>query len=247
MLAARVARPAMPDDPSFADRFFALVPAAGSGSRFGSPLAKQYVVVGALPVLSHTLTALADVRRLTLVLIALAPDDEEFDRHIVPPRGERFAVARCGGATRARTVAAGLAELALRGARGHDWVLVHDAARCLVRAEWIDALIDACRDDAVGGLLAVPVADTLKREADGRVAATLPRAGVWQAQTPQMFRLATLQDALARAGDEVTDEASAIEAIGLAPLLVAGSPENLKVTQPGDVAIAAAILGARQA
>jgi 2-C-methyl-D-erythritol 4-phosphate cytidylyltransferase len=108
-------------------------------------------------------------------------------------------------------------------------------------------LIDACRDDAVGGLLAVPATDTLKREAQGRVAETLPRVGVWQAQTPQMFRLGMLAEALAHAGTEATDEASAIEAIGLAPRLVPGSPENLKVTLAGDMALAEAILAARQA
>ena len=237
----------MPDDSNPADRFFVLVPSAGSGSRFGSPLAKQYVAVDGMPMLSHTLAALADVRRVTLVLVALAPDDDEFDQRVTLPRGDRFAVARCGGATRARTVAAGLAELGRRGARADDWVLVHDAARCLVQGAWIDALIDACKDDAVGGLLAIPVADTLKREAHGRVATTLPRAGVWLAQTPQMFRLAVLQGALAGAGEDVNDEASAIEALGLAPLLIAGSAENLKVTQPGDVAIAVAILRARRA
>jgi 2-C-methyl-D-erythritol 4-phosphate cytidylyltransferase len=236
----------MPDDSSPDARFFALVPAAGSGSRLGASLAKQYVTIAGRPMLSHTLAALARVERLSLVLVTLAPDDVEFERRIDLPAGGRFAAASCGGATRAATVAAGLAELRRRGARADDWVLVHDAARCLVRAEWIDALIDACRDDEVGGLLAVPASDTLKREAGGRVAATLPRAEVWQAQTPQMFRLATLADALSRAGPTVTDEAGAIEAIGLAPRLVPGSSENLKITQPGDLLLAAAILGSRQ-
>jgi 2-C-methyl-D-erythritol 4-phosphate cytidylyltransferase len=237
----------MADDPTSAARFFALVPAAGSGTRFGAGLAKQYIKLRGEPMLSHTLAALARVERLSLVFVALAPGDVAFGRHIVLPSAPRFAVARCGGPTRAATVAAGLAELAQLGARTDDWVLVHDAARCLVRAEWIDALIDACRDDAVGGLLAVPAADTLKREAQGRVAETLPRGGVWLAQTPQMFRLGMLAEALARAGPEATDEASAIEAIGLAPRLVSGSPENLNVTLAGDMALAEAILAARQA
>jgi 2-C-methyl-D-erythritol 4-phosphate cytidylyltransferase len=237
----------MPDDPLPAARFFALVPCAGSGSRAGAALAKQFVAVDGLPVLAHTLEALAAVERLTLVLVALASGDEEFERRVALPARGQFAVVRCGGATRARTVASGLAELASLGARAHDWVLVHDAARCLVRASWIDALIDTCRDDAVGGLLAVPAADTLKREANGRVAATLPRAGVWLAQTPQMFRLGVLMEALRRVGDDATDEASAIEAIGLAPRLVPGSVENLKVTHAGDFALAEAILRARRA
>jgi 2-C-methyl-D-erythritol 4-phosphate cytidylyltransferase len=236
----------MPDHPTSAARFFALVPAAGSGTRLGAGLAKQYIKLRGEPMLSHTLAALAGVERLSLVLVALAPGDDAFERHVVVPARPRFAAARCGGPTRAATIAAGLAELARLGARTDDWVLVHDAARCLVRAEWIDALIDACRDDAVGGLLAVPVADTLKREAQGRVAETLPRAGIWQAQTPQMFRLGMLVEALARVGVDATDEASAIEAIGLAPRLVAGAAENLKVTLAGDVGLAEAILAARR-
>jgi 2-C-methyl-D-erythritol 4-phosphate cytidylyltransferase len=236
----------MTDDPPLDDRFFALVPAAGSGSRFGAAIAKQYASVGGLPMLSRTLAALAEVRRLTLTLVALAPGDEAFDLFVTLPDGERFAALRCGGTTRARTVAAGLAELSRRGARARDWVLVHDAARCLVRAAWVDRLIDACERDAVGGLLAVPASDTLKREVGGRVAATVPRTGVWQAQTPQMFRLGVLRDALAEAPADVTDDASAVEASGRAPLLVPGSVENLKITEPGDLALAEAILAARQ-
>jgi len=238
----------MSDESPSDARFYALVPAAGSGSRLGSALAKQYVAIHGRPMLSHTLAALAGVQRLSLVLVALAPDDENFGQHVaLLPSSVRFVTAHCGGATRAATVAAGLAELVRLGARADDWVLVHDAARCLIRAEWVDTLIDACRDDEVGGLLAVPVADTLKREAQGRASGTLSRTGVWQAQTPQMFRLAMLADALARAGDSVTDEASAIEAVGLAPRLVPGSLENLKVTQPGDLALADAILRSRRA
>ncbi|MEP7302967.1 MAG: 2-C-methyl-D-erythritol 4-phosphate cytidylyltransferase [Caldimonas sp.] len=230
-----------------AARCFALVPCAGTGTRTGSHVAKQYVAIDGAPLVGHTLAALAAVTRLERVLVALAPDDSEFEQHVDLPSPARFAVVRCGGATRAATVAAGLAELARGGARAGDWVLVHDAARCLVRAAWVDRLIDAGAGDAVGGLLALPASDTLKREAGGRVAATLPRAGVWQAQTPQMFRLGVLTDALAGAGADATDEASAIEAIGLAPLLVPGSPENLKVTRPEDFALAEAILRARRA
>jgi 2-C-methyl-D-erythritol 4-phosphate cytidylyltransferase len=236
----------MTADPLDRARCFALVPCAGSGSRAGAGLAKQYVPVDGAPMVSHTLAALAGVARIGFVIVALAPGDEEFGRRVALPASDRFAAVHCGGATRAATVAAGLAELARRGARAGDWVLVHDAARCLVRAEWIDALIDACLGDAVGGLLAVPVADTLKREAGGRVAATVDRAALWQAQTPQMFRLGALADALARAGPAATDEAGTIEATGAAPLLVAGSAENLKVTQAGDFALAEAILRGRR-
>jgi len=246
MLAARAA-PDVMSEPSHAARIHALVPCAGSGSRAGSSLAKQYVDLDGLPMLAHTLVALAGVDRLSLVLVALAPDDDEFERRIAGPLRARVAIARCGGATRVLTVGAGLAELARLGADANDWVLVHDAARCLLRPAWVDALIDACLGDAVGGLLAVPAADTLKRETNGRVAQTLDRTGVWQAQTPQMFRLGVLVDAVARAGADATDEASAVESVGLAPRLVAGSAENLKVTRAEDFALAEAILRARRA
>ncbi len=142
-------------------------------------------------------------------------------------------------------MAAGLRALRSRGAAASDWVLVHDAARCLLQPAWVERLIDACIDDAVGGLLALPVADTLKEEAEGRVAATVPRQGRWAAQTPQMFRLGLLEQALAAAGDAVTDEAGAVEAMGLRPLLVAATLENFKVTYPEDFELAARLLGAR--
>ena len=144
-------------------------------------------------------------------------------------------------------MANGLAELQRRGASADDWVLVHDAARCLLQPMWVDRLIDACLPDAVGGLLALPLADTLKQAEGGRVQRTLPRAGKWAAQTPQMFRLGLLQRALARSGDAVTDEASAIEALGHAPLLVPGELENFKITWPQDLALAERLLATRAA
>jgi 2-C-methyl-D-erythritol 4-phosphate cytidylyltransferase len=139
----------------------------------------------------------------------------------------------------------GLDELVGHGARPTDWVLGLDAARCVVRAEWIDALIDACMADPVGGLLALPVADTLKSEHAGRVVATIDRRGKWQAQTPQMFRIGLLRDALARADANVTDEASAIEALGHAPRLVPGALENFKITWPADFELADRLLRTR--
>jgi 2-C-methyl-D-erythritol 4-phosphate cytidylyltransferase len=142
-------------------------------------------------------------------------------------------------------VANGLVELQRAGAAEQDWVLVHDAARCLVTPLLVDKLIDACLEDAVGGLLAHPVADTLKLAAGDRVAETTDRNARWLAQTPQMFRLGILRDALARAGDRVTDESSAIELLGLAPLLVPGGAQNFKVTYPEDFQLAQAILQAR--
>jgi 2-C-methyl-D-erythritol 4-phosphate cytidylyltransferase len=229
----------------FAARCFALVPCAGIGTRAASQGPKQYATIGGRVMVAHTLDALLHVSRLDAVLVVLAEHDARFERDVPGFAGDRAWTARRGGATRARTVAGGLAELRRRGAARNDWVLVHDAARCLLRPEWVDRLIDACLGDAVGGLLALPLADTLKQSADGRVAATLPRADKWAAQTPQMFPIGLLQRALSRAGDDVTDESGAVEALGLAPRLVVGDSENLKVTWPADFAIAEALLAAR--
>jgi 2-C-methyl-D-erythritol 4-phosphate cytidylyltransferase len=228
-------------------RCFALVPAAGVGARSGATQPKQYVPVAGQAVIAHTLAALRAVPRLAATLVVLSPSDPRFAAAAPRHQGEAAWTCHDGGATRAQTVAAGLAELRRRGAAPGDWVLVHDAVRCLVRPEWIERLIDACIDDAVGGLLALPLSDTLKQEAEGRATTTLPREGKWAAQTPQMFRLGLLADALARAGDAVTDEASAVEALGLAPRLVPGDAENFKLTWPQDFERAARLLGARAA
>ncbi|MGE0329628.1 MAG: 2-C-methyl-D-erythritol 4-phosphate cytidylyltransferase [Ramlibacter sp.] len=218
-------------------RFFALVPCAGSGSRAGTAIPKQYQPVAGLPMARHTLAAFAAVPRIARCLVVVAPGDD-FLQPLEPP----FAVAGCGGATRAASVRNGLQALLALGAAPHDWVLVHDAARCLVTPALINALIDACAQDAVGGLLAHRLADTLKSEVDGRVGATVDRGGKWLAQTPQMFRIGMLQDALAQSGDAVTDESGAMEALGHRPLLVAGSAQNFKVTYPEDFALAEAVL-----
>jgi 2-C-methyl-D-erythritol 4-phosphate cytidylyltransferase len=235
--------PFMTDD-SIA-RCYALLPCAGVGSRAGAALPKQYVEIAGQAMVAHTLAALAAVRRLSATLVVLAPDDDRFESLVPGFVDARGWVCRRGGALRADTVAGGLDELVLRGARPHDWVLVHDAARCLVRALWIDRLIDACLVDAVGGLLALPMADTLKRAEGGRVAQTLSRTDKWAAQTPQMFRLGVLREALAKAGSAVTDESSAIEALGLRPLLVEGDATNLKITWPSDFVLAERLLAAR--
>ncbi len=230
-----------------ASRLYVLVPCAGVGERAGTAGPKQYEPLAGSTVVGHTLVALAQVRRLHQVLVMLSPTDACFESLLPAFAGW---VDRRGGATRAATVAAGLDALLERGARLSDWVLVHDAARCLIRPEAVDALIDACVDDAVGGLLALPVADTLKRAAPGtdRVGTTVERAQMWQAQTPQMFRIGMLREALASAaslGLPVTDEASAIEALGHAPRLVRGDLENLKVTFPSDFALAERLLRSR--
>ncbi len=229
--------------PGQAPRLYALVPCAGVGARSGSQVPKQYATVAGRSVVAHTLAALGGVPELAAMLVVLAPDDAAFDAHVP---GFAGWVAHCGGATRAASVANGLAELLRRGAHEADWALVHDAARCLVRSAAVTALIDACRDDICGGLLALPLADTLKSARNGRVAATLQRADKWLAQTPQMFRIGALRDALALAGPQVGDEASAMEAAGHAPLLVPGSIENFKLTWPSDFELAEQLLKGRE-
>jgi 2-C-methyl-D-erythritol 4-phosphate cytidylyltransferase len=223
-------------------RLFALVPCAGVGERAGAGGPKQYAPLAGRSLVAHTLLALQGVRRLAGTLVVLSPGDSAFEA-AVP--GFAGLVSRKGGATRAQTVASGLHALVAQGALSDDWVLVHDAARCLVRSEWVDRLIDACLLDACGGLLALPVADTLKSEQGGFVTATVDRRAMWQAQTPQMFRIGPLQEALARAGAGVTDEASAMEAAGHAPRLVPGSLENFKVTYPDDFDLAERLLRTR--
>ena len=223
-------------------RLYALVPCAGMGERAGASGPKQYAMLGERSLLAHTLHALARVPRIGATVVVVSPRDPPSPAHFV---GSDAAIAACGGGTRAETVRNGLTALLARGAHPRDWVLVHDAARCLVRPEWIDALIDACLHDAVGGLLALPVADTLKAERGGRVASTIDRRAKWQAQTPQMFRIGMLCEALDHAGVAVTDEASAIEALGHAPRLVACSMENFKITWPADFDLAARLLRTR--
>lgn len=221
-------------------RCWALIPCAGTGTRAGSDAPKQYRMLAGQPMVMHTLAAFASVARISNTAIVVAPGDTFFDA-----RDAAYWVTACGGATRASSVLNGLHFLLKQGAAVKDWVLVHDAARCLITPAQIDALIDACSADAVGGLLAHKLPDTLKVEVAGRVVSTLERNDKWLAQTPQMFRIGVLMDALTQAGDQVTDEASAIEALGLRPLLVPGSAQNFKVTYPEDFALAQALLKAR--
>jgi len=219
---------------------WALIACAGTGSRAGTEGPKQYQCLAGQPLVLHTLAAFASVTRIANTVIVVAPGDVFFDTQEVA-----YWVAACGGATRASSVLNGLHFLLKQGAAVTDWVLVHDAARCLITPLQINVLIDACGADKVGGLLAHKLADTLKVEVAGRVAGTLERSDKWLAQTPQMFRIGVLINALEHAGDNVTDEASAIEALGLQPLLVAGSAQNFKVTYPEDFALAQAVLKAR--
>ncbi|GAB4215159.1 MAG: 2-C-methyl-D-erythritol 4-phosphate cytidylyltransferase [Rhodoferax sp.] len=228
---------------------WALIPCAGSGTRAGATGPKQYQVLAGQPMVLHTLAAFAAVPRLRGTWVVVAPDDAVLPSLLPPRPGLR--VLPCGGATRAASVFNGLNALLEGGAQARDWVLVHDAARCLITPALIDRLIDACLEDDVGGLLALPLADTLKTGfgtgGAARVAQTLARADKWLAQTPQMFRLGHLIEALQSAGDAVTDEASAIEAQGLSPKLVPGSALNFKVTFPDDFVLAQAVLESRRA
>ncbi|MGY8904566.1 MAG: 2-C-methyl-D-erythritol 4-phosphate cytidylyltransferase [Burkholderiales bacterium] len=230
-----------------APRFFALIPCAGSGSRAqtasqGQP-PKQYRLLAGWPMVWHTLQAFHGVTRIAACWLVVAPDDNFFAAAGV--QDWPCQVAQCGGSSRAQTVQAGLAHLLAHGAQAQDWVLVHDAARCMVTPAQINALIDACQHDASGGLLALKLPDTLKVAAQGRASATLPRDDKWLAQTPQMFRIGALLAALRQSNSAVTDEASAMEASGQPPLLVAGSAQNFKVTYPEDFALAEALLRSR--
>ncbi len=229
------------------DRCFGLLPCAGTGSRAGTTQPKQYQPLAGRALVLHTLAAFAQVARIERVLVVVTPGDGFLQAH----GAAAVLIADCGGATRAESVFNGLNRLLADGAQADDWVLVHDAARCLIAPAQIDALIDACLPDAVGGLLALPLPDTLKSEQGGRVAATIDRAHKWLAQTPQMFRIGLLRDALAACAATgftgITDEASAIESVGHAPLLVPGSAQNFKITYPEDFALAEAVLRSRDA
>lgn len=221
--------------------YYALVPAAGGGARMGAEIPKQYLPLLGRPLVWHTLATLCAVPSLARVFVVLSSDDTQWERHDWSAFAGRLEVLRCGGATRAESVANGLRAIAAQVA-GDDWVLVHDAARACLSVAHVERLIEAVGGDAAGGILAVPVADTLKRAGDdGSIAATVPREQLWQAQTPQMFRHALLLKALERAA-AVTDEAGAVEALGLAPKLVAADATNLKVTYPLDLHLAEIIL-----
>ncbi len=227
--------------------FYALIPAAGGGSRMGGSIEKQYMPLNAVPMIAHAMMVLAREPRITKLFVVLSPTDKRWNNYAWQGWEERIEVLRCGGATRAETVLNGLD--AMSGiCAADDWVLVHDAARPCLPDEMLVKLLDEVADDPVGGLLAVPVADTLKRAAadavsGARAEATVPRAGLWQAQTPQMFRHGTLSEALRAAGSDMTDEASAIEQLGLQPRLVESDSRNLKVTYPQDLELAGLILG----
>ena len=200
---------------------------------------KQYLPLAGQPMIFHALKTLCDCPEIATVFVVLSPDDTLFNSYDWSVFGDRLQPLYCGGETRADTVLGGLLAAEIEP---DDWVLVHDAARpCLTQAH-LAKLIAELRDDVVGGILAVPVADTLKRaDVQTRIARTEDRAGLWQAQTPQMFRAGLLAQAL-QCCKQVTDEASAVEALGLHPKLVAGDSSNFKVTYPQDILLAELLL-----
>jgi len=219
--------------------FHALVPAAGSGARMGHESPKQYLPLAGQPMIAHALNTLCSCPEISTVFVVLAPDDRQFHTYDWSRFGDKLQPLFCGGERRSDTVLNGLLASELEP---DDWVLVHDAARpCLTQA-LLAKLIAELRDDEVGGILAVPVADTLKRAgADDRILRTESREQLWQAQTPQMFRAGLLAQAL-QLPSRFTDEASAVEAMGLQPRLVLGEPSNFKVTYPQDMLLAELLL-----
>ena len=225
---------------------WAVLPAAGRGTRFGGDIPKQYLEAGGQPLIAHALDALLAHPRVAGAVVALAVDDLRWPgwttRHGKP-------VLRCeGGGERADSVLAALRAVPA-DTRGDPLVLVHDAARPNLRRDDLDRLIAAAEASADGAILAAPVRDTLKRaDADACIAATEPRAGLWRALTPQAFRRSALIAALERAradGVAVTDEAMAMERTGAHPRLVQGREDNLKVTTPADLLLVDYLLRAR--
>jgi 2-C-methyl-D-erythritol 4-phosphate cytidylyltransferase len=228
--------------------FYALIPAAGAGTRLRGEQPKQYLALAGKPMLWHAVRSVC-VPPVENVFVVLAPEDREFARHDWSAFAGRLEPLYCGGELRRDSVYNGLVA-AMAAVDADDWVLVHDAARPCLPARDLAALIAETREDAIGGILALPVADTVKKAAKDeagalRVAGTEDRSQLWLAQTPQMFRGGLLTQALKVARGPVTDEASAVEQMGLKPRLVAGSRENIKVTFAEDLKIAEAILAKR--
>lgn len=226
----------------------ALIPAAGTGTRLRAETQKQYLTLSGKPMLWHAVRSMCH-DPIETVFVVLAPGDSQFAGLDWSAFGERVQPLYCGGASRRDSVYNGMVA-AMASAHPDDWLLVHDAARPCLPPQDLAALIRETGDDSIGGILALPASDTVKRVAKDeggtlRIAATEDRSQLWLAQTPQMFRFGLLLHALKTAQEGVTDEASAVERLGLRPRLVAGSRENIKVTYPEDLRIAEAILATR--
>ena len=223
-------------------RYFALIPAAGGGSRFGADVPKQYLMLAGKPVLQHAIERVAFGMPLERTYVLVARDDRWCERSVGALEG--VTTLHCGAGTRAETVKNGLAALA-GIADANDWIVVHDAVRPCIDAASLSRLRIEIGEDPIGGLLAVPMASSLKRADSGRVLRSEPRDGLWHAQTPQMFRYHVLCEAFARPATRLaTDESQAVEALGMFPRLVMGSRINFKITYPDDLALAEALLAA---
>ena len=230
-------------------KFFAVIPAAGSGSRMKNKRPKQYLELAGRPMIYHAVRTLCLSSEITSVFVVLDPEDSEWLKHDWSEFSSKLIVSNCGGETRATSILNGLKFASKESfIDNDDWVMVHDAARPCLSGELLKKLLDELADDAVGGLLAVPLSDTLKRSgANDRVQKTESRKDLWQAQTPQMFRYKLLMDALCKPDSiTMTDDASAVEALGLYPKLVLGDVRNIKITYSQDLVLAELILRAQQ-
>lgn len=235
-------------------RFHVIIPAAGVGNRMAAAMPKQYLLLNGKPTIEHCLQTFFSSSRIASVHVALSAADDfwsEPTSELTQVAEPRFVLHRTGGDSRADTVLNTL--VAMRSqVEETDWILVHDAARPGLSAALLDHLLDSLEHDAVGGLLALPLADTLKQSNAGasseskgqefRIQKTIPREALWQAQTPQMFRYALLKSALENFNGAPTDEAQAVEALGLQPKLVVGSLRNMKITYPQDITLVEALM-----
>ena len=222
-------------------KVFAFVLAAGQGTRIGDPVPKQYIPLAGKPMMFHSIEAIAAVSRIDRLLVVLSPLDRHWGAHDWSALPDKVEAAFVGGSHRGESVLNALKHIEDHAARD-DWILVHDAARPCIATELVEQFLDEIGDDPVGGLLAMPLADTLKRAEDTlRVEETVPRAGLWRAQTPQLFRYGLLRKGIERK-PTATDEAEAVESVGQAPRLAQGENSNIKVTFAEDLAIAEMIL-----
>ncbi len=227
-------------------KYWVVIPAAGTGSRMAAEIPKQYLEIAGKTILEHTLNRFFEHQNITGVVLAISPDDHYWEQLDI--QSAKPLIMAVGGAERCHSVLSALQTLE-RHADQQDWVLVHDAARPCLRSEDIDKLIEEVADHNVGGLLAAPVRDTMKRSIDNVVTETVERAGLWHALTPQMFRLSDLKLALENSlqkGFVVTDEAQAMESMNMMPLLIEGHVDNIKITRPQDLEIATHYLESKQ-